>query len=294
MSGAPLRTGPLLRVALGAALISFSGVFVTVVDTPPTVSAFYRVLFGGLILTGICLWRRLPLLGAATPWVALLVAGGFFALDLAAWHRSIVYVGPGLATLLGNFQAFVLAVAGVLLFRERLRPGLLVAIPMASFGLALIVGFEWLTLARDVQLGVIFGLATAIFYACYILSLRHARLAGHGRSPLADLALVSMLTAVLLAGGALLEGQSLALGSAVDFGWLVAYAVVAQVLGWLLITSGLATAPASYVGLVLLLQPLLSFVWDVLFFGRAFGVSELIGAGLALVAIYLGSRNVAA
>ena len=44
------------------------------------------------------------------------------------------------------------------------------------------------------------------------------------------------------------------------------------------------------VGLLLLLQPTLAFVWDVLIFGRAFGVTEVSGAALALFAIYLGSR----
>lgn len=46
---------------------------------------------------------------------------------------------------------------------------------------------------------------------------------------------------------------------------------------------------ASQVGLILLLQPMLAFVWDVLFFRRSFGGVQLAGAALALAAIYLGS-----
>ena len=44
-------------------------------------------------------------------------------------------------------------------------------------------------------------------------------------------------------------------------------------------------------GLALLLQPTLSFVWDVLFFGRPMQAIEIAGAAIALVAIYLGSRK---
>ena len=44
-------------------------------------------------------------------------------------------------------------------------------------------------------------------------------------------------------------------------------------------------------GLILLLQPLLAVVWDVLFFARAFTLIEGIGALLVLLAIYLGSRR---
>ncbi|MDH3433815.1 MAG: EamA/RhaT family transporter, partial [Gammaproteobacteria bacterium] len=44
-------------------------------------------------------------------------------------------------------------------------------------------------------------------------------------------------------------------------------------------------------GLALLLQPTLSFVWDVLFFARPMSLTELAGAAIALFAIYLGSRH---
>ena len=44
-------------------------------------------------------------------------------------------------------------------------------------------------------------------------------------------------------------------------------------------------------GVALLLQPALSFVWDVLFFERPMSAVEIGGALLALLAIYLGSRG---
>jgi drug/metabolite transporter (DMT)-like permease len=50
---------------------------------------------------------------------------------------------------------------------------------------------------------------------------------------------------------------------------------------------------ASQVGLVLLLQPACAFIWDSLFFGRQFTFIELTGAGITLIAIYLGSLKVA-
>ena len=44
-------------------------------------------------------------------------------------------------------------------------------------------------------------------------------------------------------------------------------------------------------GIALLLQPTLSFVWDVAFFARPMSAKELLGAAIALFAIYLGSRS---
>jgi len=42
---------------------------------------------------------------------------------------------------------------------------------------------------------------------------------------------------------------------------------------------------------VLLLQPTLAFTWDVLFFHRPTDVTDVVGAGLALAAIYLGTTR---
>jgi drug/metabolite transporter (DMT)-like permease len=70
---------------------------------------------------------------------------------------------------------------------------------------------------------------------------------------------------------------------------LVAYGVVSQVLGWIFIYRGLLSVEASRAGLILLLQPSLAFIWDILFFARPAGWTDAVGAILALGAIYLGT-----
>jgi drug/metabolite transporter (DMT)-like permease len=57
-----------------------------------------------------------------------------------------------------------------------------------------------------------------------------------------------------------------------------------------LIASSLPQVSTTEAGLALLLQPSLSFVWDVLFFARAVSTTELAGAVITLIAIYLGAR----
>ena len=73
--------------------------------------------------------------------------------------------------------------------------------------------------------------------------------------------------------------------------WLFNYGLFSQCLGLLLIASSLRTVTTTQAGLALLLQPTLSFTWDVLFFDRPMTAIELGGAVLALFAIYLGSRT---
>ena len=104
----------------GAVLIGSNGLMVRLADTAPTVSAFYRMLFAAAMLGALVAargdWRPLP----RAVWVLALLPAAAFAADLWLWHRSILLVGPGLATLLANAQVFFMALAGVLLFGERI------------------------------------------------------------------------------------------------------------------------------------------------------------------------------
>ena len=184
----------LLTLMAGAVMISFSAVFVKLLDMTPTASGFYRQFIGGFVLIGVVVLRKKPVAMGPRTALALVAAAFFFALDLAFWHRSIQYVGPGLATLLANFQVFALAFAGVVLFHERLRVELAIAIPLAVVGLFLVVSPEWSAFNPGYQRGVWLGLATAVCYASYVLFLRSARVsADTATDALTDIAIVSLI-----------------------------------------------------------------------------------------------------
>lgn len=286
-----LLASPTLRLFIGAALISLSPVWVKLVHVPPSTSGFYRVFFGSAALVVYLLIARKKVVFSARAWFLLTVAALFFALDLWFWHRSINYVGPGLATLLANFQVFFMMIAGVILLHQKPRPVQVLAVPMALFGLSLIVGLDWNNLPEDYRLGVIFGLLTAVAYAGYLLSLRRARQHSPYRLPVREIAVISTICTAMMAASVFGEGESLRIPSVPDFGWLLAYGVLSHSLGGLFIASSLRQVTAAEAGLALLLQPTLSFVWDVLFFKRAMTTLELLGASVALAAIYLGSRS---
>jgi drug/metabolite transporter (DMT)-like permease len=282
---------PHARLFSGAALISLSPVWVALVSVSPTTSGFYRVSIGTvalalfLVLTG----RRLDLSRRA--WAILMLASAFFALDLFFWHRSIVYAGPGLATLLANFQVFIMMLAGMVLLRQKPRPVQLIAAPLALIGLGMIVGLDWRSLPQDYRLGVVFGLLTAVVYAGYLLSLRASRADSEYLMPTREVAVISAVCAVFLGITVIAEGGSLVIPTWTDAGWLLGYGVLSHTIGWLLIASSLPQVSTTEAGLALLLQPTLSFAWEVLLFDRPLQPIEFAGAALALFAIYLGSRT---
>ena len=279
-----------VRLFLGAALISLSPVWVKLVSVSPTTSGVYRTLFGGLALAAYLMLRRRRLRLPRVVWIMLLAASMFFALDLWLWHRSINYIGPGLSTLLANFQVFFMMLAGIVLYRQVPKPIQVVAVPLALLGLGLIVGFDWSELPPDYRLGVLFGLLTAVAYAGYLLTMRAARADAVDSLPLREVAIMSLSVAAMLALSAFIEGASLVIPTMADAGWLLAYGLLSHCLGMVLIASSLPQVSTTEAGLALLLQPSLSFVWDVLFFARAVSTTELAGAVITLIAIYLGTR----
>jgi len=277
-----------LGMALGAALISTTSIFVRWAHVAPTVSAFYRMFFGGSILLAMLLVRRqLRFAPADVLW--LLLPAFAIAGDLMLWHRSIRDIGPGLATLIGNFQVFIMAIAGVVFYRERLHWRFVVGVVMALFGLWLLVGVGWSSFTPQFRIGVYFGLLTGVAYAVYLLTLRQAQLHRTTLTPMQVLCLSTVLSAVMLALGVWIEGDSFAIPDVQSWSSLLGLALFGQVMGWMVIVRAMPQLPASLVGLLLLLQPALSFVLDVILFGRLTSVIDWVGLGLSLVGIFVGS-----
>ncbi len=281
------RPHPVFQVLLGAFMISFSAVFVKLADVSPTASGFYRVFFGFLFLLGIALVRKN--LKKPAPAQALLIffCGFAFALDLFFWHICILYVGPGLATLLGNFQVFLLAGIGIFVYRETARARLLMSIPLSILGLLLIVGLDWNSLGETYRIGVFYGLLTALCYTVFLLGLR--KLQADGTTPLfSSLMLISLYCAIFLGLKMIHGGDSFAIPDMKSLLALVSLGLFCQAVGWLLIAGALPKIPTSFAGLTLLLQPALAFVWDVALFQRPTGLLNWIGVLLTLAAIYMG------
>ena len=281
----------ILKVLAGAVLISFSGVYVKLAHVGPGTSAFYRVFLGSVFFILIAafkkerLWKSLPYFGMSV------VCGFVFAADLFVWHKSIHHIGPGLATILANFQVFLLGLFGVAVLKEKISMGFLLSVPLAMTGLFMIVGLDWGDLGQGYKLGLFFGLLTALCYAAYVLTLRKLQSQDNPLSPTANLTVVSIVTAVFLGIAAWCEGESFAIPDTQTLVALLSYGFFSQVIGWILITRGLPRMKASLAGLLLLLQPSLAFVWDMLFFARPTTPVNIAGAVLAISAIYMGTRK---
>ena len=132
---------PRTAAVLGALAIASSGIFYRWSGVSPATGVVFRCLFGLPILLLVA-WgenRSRGPMSRRTVGLSVL-AGSFFAVDLTTFHLVVDLMGAGLATVMGNLQVVIVALAAWLLMGERPRREVFVAIPLMLAGVVLISG----------------------------------------------------------------------------------------------------------------------------------------------------------
>ena len=281
-----------LSILSGAFLISFSPVFVNLVDIEPTVSGFYRMLFGSIALFIIYLIKNNenPFRKNISKFIVL--GAIFFSLDLWFWHRSIIYVGPGLSTLLANFQILILPFLALIFFNQKTQRIQIFSIFLGLLGLFLITGQSWDIAGNNYKLGVLFGLLTAISYAGYIISIKRIdHNAAVNSDPIFNLLFISLISAGLLFLFSIIEQVPLEIKSSSELIWMICYGLFSHVIGWFFILNGLQKISAVTAGIILLTQPILSYVWDFIIFKKVILPIEYFGIVSVLLAMIITIKS---
>ena len=286
--GRPARTLPFAALLLGGAALGLSPIFVRLADVGPGASAFWRL---ALALPFLWLWvlareRARPRASAGLLGAALL-AGLFFAADLAVWHWSIVYTTVANATLLANFAPIFVTLGGWLLFGQRVSGMFLAAMAAALAGTALLVGPSF-SLGGTRLAGDALGLLTAVFYAGYMLSIKRARA---GVSTALLMALGTTVSVVVLLPVALLSPQPMLPAGIEGWSVVLGLALVSQVLGQSLIAYAFAHLSAAFSSLAVLTQPVVATALAWLLFAETLAWPQLVGALAVLGGIVIARRS---
>jgi drug/metabolite transporter (DMT)-like permease len=286
-----LAARPRAMAVLGALAIAFSAVLVRLAEVSPSTAAVFRCAYAVpvLYLLARAEDRRHGPRPARDRRLAA-IAGVFFAIDLVCWHHAIDDVGAGLATVLGNLQvAFVPLIAWAVL-KEKPGGRLLATLPLMLSGIVLISGvLESGAYGENPTQGVVFGVATGLSYAGFILVLRAGgsdlrRPAG----PLFDATWVGALGALAIG---LAVGDLDLVPSWPAHGWLVTLALTSQVVGWLLISASLPRLPAALTSVLLTIQPIGSVLLGAIIFAESPTALQLAGVAAILAGLVLTTRR---
>jgi drug/metabolite transporter (DMT)-like permease len=283
---------PRTAAVVGALAIAFSGIFYRWSGVSPATGVVFRCLFGLPILLLVARAEVLERGPMSRRTIAVSVlAGVFFAADLITFHVVVDLMGAGLATVMGNLQVVLVALAAWLLLGERPRREVFVAIPVMLGGVVLISGVLGAeAFGADPRAGVAVGLVTAIAYSGYLLVIRRA---SPDHRPAGPVAIATAVTG-LLAGvfGAAVGGLDLAPGWPA-LGFLIAYGVVSQSIGYVAIQSALPRLPAVISSVLLLVQPVATLVLAVVLLGEDPSGEQLLGVVLVVGGIALATGALA-
>ncbi len=279
------------QVAFGASLISFSAIFVKSAGIDSDLAGFYRMFFGLIPLSlffckSICHDKiKINFTSILFP----VIGGALFTGDIFFWHKSINYIGPGMATLLANFQVFSLSIIAFLFMKEKLGKNFVISLPFAVIGIFLLTSGGKVNFSGNFYIGVIFGLITSVFYAFYILSVRISRTRSGHLNPFIIMFFVTLTSCLIFGTILFTSGKSFALPNVKSLILMILYGFFSQFAAWIIISNALPKVKVSLAGLLILMQPILSYVWDVLIFHRPINLIEGGGVLIALSAIYIGS-----
>ncbi|MBL4895239.1 MAG: DMT family transporter [Erythrobacter sp.] len=262
-------------LALGPWLVRLS-------DTGPVSAGFWRLILPVPILAFLA-WRSRspgPLDKKLT--VLCLIAGGFFAVDLASWHIGIERTRLANATLFGNAGSIILMVWGLIAARRAPsgREGVGVIAAIAGAGILLGRSME---ISATTFIGDLFCLAAGIFYAFYLLPAQRARAV---LGSWFVLLLVSLTAAPILLGMAVATGEPVWPGAA---GWtpILVLALSSQVIGQGLLVFSLRNFSPLVIGMALLTQPAIAATVGWLAFGELLEPLDIFGMVLVGAALVL-------
>ena len=220
---------PYLALAFGVLAVSFASIFIRLAEAPPLAIAFWRCAIASVVLLAVSRGRWRVELAATTAHERRLavLAGFFLAVHFASWIQSLEYTTVASSVLLVNTTPIWVGLLTPLLTHDRIGRGVAGGIVLSSLGGVLVAGGD-LELGGRALLGDALALTGGLTLSLYFLAGRRlrAKLSLPCYAGLCYGAAAVFLLLFSLAARTPLSGFS-----ASSWGWILACALVPQLLG---------------------------------------------------------------
>jgi len=266
-------------VLLGGICIGFAPIALRegLEDLGPQAVAMWRFIFAIPVLFVLVLLirKRLPV----RPNKYILMAGTFFALNIAFWHWALTITTVSNATFVVSLGNLFVGFSAWLILKDRPHGLWFLAVLIA------LVGAAALTQGGGVDL---LSVVAACFVSLYVVFAKVARRTISGIEAIFWLTCVELIVIAIVVG---LSGESYFPDSLEGFKVPLFLALVVQVLGQGLIIVGLGNTPAAIAGVLIVVQPVVASIiaWDR--FDEPMTAIQIAGGVLILMAMYLANRR---
>ncbi len=161
-------------VILGVIAVSTASILIRLIDVPPLVVAFYRLLFTTLILTPVFLLKE-PQKGAVKDYPFYYALSGLFlALHFYLWITSLSYTSVSSSVILVSLHPVFVSLYSHFILKERISPATAAGIIIAFVGVVVISAGDH-SRGGNVLLGNLLALGGAVMVAGYMLVGRNLR-----------------------------------------------------------------------------------------------------------------------
>ncbi|WP_296402946.1 DMT family transporter [Psychrobacter sp.] len=285
---------PAIGLIIGCIIFGLGSLIVAHVEVGGYAMAFWRLLISGIVFSVLAkvFSQKMPSQNenskSNTAYGYALLSGAFLGFDLALWHESIYAVGPGISTLLNSLQIFFLAALGFIIFKERQTILQLISLVIALVGVVLIASPEFANNTHAAY-GFITGIVSASMLAAAMTFIRLT----HQALPTSIFLLMQRISLggslAMLIPMLLFDQGQIWPNSLSEWGWIMVYGTVMQCLAWGLIAYSIPNLSLALTGLLLLTEPVAALFIDYFWLEKPINFLQWSGAGLTMLAIYLGS-----
>ncbi|MCX5445495.1 DMT family transporter [Streptomyces libani] len=283
---------PVVLVISGAACLSASAMFVKLADVTAGTAAFLRCALALAVLVPLLVHevRRKGRLARPLQGYAV-VAGIFLGVDYVMWTMSILDVGAAVATVLINVQVIAFPLLARIIDGTAISRRFLFTIPVMLAGIALSSGaLEHGEGDGNPVRGAVLGVAAGIAYAAYLYLNRVSgeRSPAHVVTPIC----ISTGAAAVAAGVISLFTTGISLSmSPMSWGWVIALALLGQVVAWLLISTGSPKLAPNTSAALLLLQPVMAIGFGLIILRETPTAGQLVGCVVVIAAVWFSNRR---
>jgi drug/metabolite transporter (DMT)-like permease len=306
MKTPPTKSAIAIAITGGIIAVSTASIFIRVAQgyAPSLVIAALRLTFASLIIAPLALSKhRVELASLRKRDLFLgLAAGIFLALHFATWITSLEYTTVASSVVLVSTTPLWVALLSPLVLKEPITRPVVWGMLLALLG-GLVIGFSDVCRWENGLIcpsteeffqgqafwGNFLALAGAWMAAGYLLIGRRLR---SKISLIPYIFVVYGMAAIILLVIMFASGESALHLPPQAYFWILLLAIFPQLIGHSTFNWALKYLPASLVSITLLGEPIGSTILAFIILDEVPSTSELMGAALILIGIYLASRQV--
>lgn len=274
----------ILLACIGASLLGTSPLFVRMSDIDSVATGFYRMLFAmPLLFIWMMMERKSngPTVFSKKSLSIIILAGIFFAFDLALWNWSIDHTAIVNSTLFNNTAVFFVPLIMWAFYGEKQSVRFITGVTAGLFGVYLMFQ-ESFHISLDHVVGDIVAIASGLMVGLYVIAVKEVRQNMSAGTLMFAISVPCVLGLALLT---YLWGESFGPLTLRDGFSIFGQAVLVHTIGQGCLAYSMGRIPASYSALILLLAPVNAAVWGLLFYDESLSLMKTSGMIIIMLSI---------